>query len=167
MSATNRGAERREADFYATPLASFERILVFLPADSKFYDPCCGDGRLIIRMQHAGLHAKGADIRPAAPGFPVKDYLLDATPRDFVISNPPFSLAREFVEHALKHSREVMFLLRLNFLGAQRRQEFWRRHEPCALFVLSDRPDFTGGGGDATEYAWFYWGRRFSGIKHP
>lgn len=38
-----------------------------------------------------------------------------------------------------------------------RRADFHRRH-PSDVFVLPRRPSFTGGGTDATEYAWFVWG---------
>jgi hypothetical protein len=58
-------------------------------------------------------------------------------------------------------------LLRLNFLGAQRRRDWWKAHEPAALFVLSARPSFTQDGKtDATDYAWFAWTNRYKGIYH-
>lgn len=166
MSATNRGTKRNKADFYATPFESFAPLLEILPRDAEFYDPCCGDGRLIQWLRPI-RRADGADRYPQR-GFPCRrvDFLKDTTQRDFLITNPPFRIAQEIVTHGLRHSREMMLLLRLNFLGAQCRASWWPTHEPNALFCLSDRPDFTGEGGDATEYAWFYWGRRFTGIRH-
>lgn len=96
-----------------------------------------------------------------------QDFLKDTTLRPCVVTNPPFSLAKEFVTHAKSHADEVFMLLRLNFLGAKKRKDWWKQHEPDAIFVLSDRPDFTGDGGDACEYGWFYWGFRYKGIIHP
>lgn len=166
MSATGRGTKRNRADFYATPIDAFKPLLSLLPEDPEYFDPCCGDGRLVVWLRPL-RKASGSDRFPrrAWPCAKV-DFLRDPTQRDFIVTNPPFSLAQEFVAHALRHSRETMMLLRLNFLGAQKRRDWWRLHEPSALFVLSNRPDFTGAGGDATEYAWFYWGRRFQGIHH-
>lgn len=163
MSSTNRGAIRREADFYATPEAAFKPLLAFLPMDKAllYWEPACGDRRLIQWIYEAGGLADGKDLRTDGV-----DFLKDETPRTFIITNPPFSLAQEFCDHALKHANEVMMLLRLNFLGAQKRADWWRKNEPAALFILSKRPDFTGGGGDSCEYAWFYWGHRFTGIHH-
>lgn len=73
---------------------------------------------------------------------------------------PPYSIALEFIEAALsmrKSQGVVAFLLRINFLGSQERAD-WHRAHPCKLYVLPRRPSFTGGGTDATEYAWFVWG---------
>lgn len=73
-----------------------------------------------------------------------------------VISNPPYSEAERFVEHALKIGTTVCFLLRLNWLASKKRAPFHRAH-PSDVYVLPRRPSFTGGGTDATEYAWFVW----------
>jgi hypothetical protein len=87
---------------------------------------------------------------------------------DLIIANPPFSLAEEFLTCALRiraaaHDEgrarrpTVAFLLRLNFMGAQKRYPFWSAAERPKLRVLSERPSFTDGGTDMTDYAWFIW----------
>lgn len=166
MSSTNRGAVRNAADYYATPKSAFKPILPFLKeAPGPIWEPAAGDGRLVRWMRDAGLDAAGDDL---SNGY---DYLKDTSYRGgTVITNPPFSLAFEFCKHATNISGdedEAWMLLRLNFLGSAKRAEWWRDHEPSALFVLSPRPSFTEGGTDSCEYAWFYWGERWNGIKHP
>jgi hypothetical protein len=47
-------------------------------------------------------------------------------------------------------------LLRLNFLGGAKRTAFLRARPPD-IYVLPNRPSFTGHGTDACEYAWFVW----------
>jgi predicted Zn-ribbon and HTH transcriptional regulator len=42
----------------------------------------------------------------------------------------------------LEVSQETFMLLRLNFLGSKERKEWWKKREPNALFVLSERPNF-------------------------
>lgn len=158
MSSTNRGAVRNAADFYPTPESAFRPLLAHLPRDVEYWEPACGDGRLIAWGRQAGLAINGSDLE--------NDFLKDETRRRFILTNPPFTLAKEFCDHALALAPEVLMLLRLNFLGAQKRRAWWQQHEPAALFVLSARPDFTGGGGDSCDYAWFYWGSRWTGIKH-
>ena len=160
MSSTNRGAIRKPMDFYATPETAFKPLLPYLPKNMKYWEPSCGDGRLIKWLNEYGCEADGTDLSLG------KDFLKDTKKRSFIITNPPFSLAQEFCDHALNLSPEVIMLLRVNFLGSQKRKVWWQTHEPSALFVLSKRPDFTGGGGDSCEYAWYYWGKRFTGIKH-
>jgi hypothetical protein len=71
----------------------------------------------------------------------------------------------EFIERALREAPEdadVAFLLRLNFLGSQRRAAFHRSF-PSDVYVLPRRPSFTGGGTDATEYCWMVWGAERGG----
>ena len=111
-------------------------------------------------MLDFGILADGDDLNS---GY---DFLKDTTQRGCILTNPPFSLAQDFCHHALKHSTHVFMLLRLNFLGSQKRKQWWIQHEPSALFVLSQRPSFTDGSTDATDYAWFYWGPAYKGIFH-
>lgn len=165
MSATNRGTVRNKADFYPTPLSAFEPLLPFLPK-VQIWEPACGDRRLIRAINESYDHksfgpiADGADIEG---GY---DYLTDTATRHCVVTNPPYSLAFEFAKHAVFYSKEVFLLLRLNFLASKKRAYWFRQNEPSALFVLSQRPSFTGTGTDATDYAWFYWGSRHKGIFH-
>ncbi|WP_436663579.1 hypothetical protein ACOALA_13645 [Alicyclobacillus acidoterrestris] len=91
----------------------------------------------------------------------------DSERYDFIITNPPFSLAQEFVEKSLTLANCVIMLLRLNFLASGKRKEFWEKHPPTAIHVLTKRPSFTGTGTDATDYAWFVWdttGRQKRGL---
>ncbi len=84
---------------------------------------------------------------------------------DLVVTNPPFTLAMEFVQAALKvlsPSGTCAMLLRLNWLASMKRAEFLSRHCPD-VYVLPRRPSFTGGGTDATDYGWFLW--RGPGVR--
>lgn len=94
---------------------------------------------------------------------------LDTVTPDLIIANPPFSLALEFLKEALSIRERVdanvqemggptvAFLLRLNFMGSQGRYGFWDGVERPKIRVLSQRPSFTDGGTDMTDYAWFIW----------
>ena len=161
MSATNRGSVRKESDFYPTPPEAFRPLLPFIvKLNLPVWEPACGDGRLISMMRHAGIKVGGDDL---IKGY---DFLEDATPRHCIVTNPPFSLALEFCDHALPVSSHTFLLLRLNFLGAVSRRAWWQDHEPDAIFVLSNRPRFINNKSDACEYGWFYWGSTWRGIRH-
>lgn len=160
MSSTNRGAIRKDADFYATPMAAFIPLLPFLEKGKQHWECACGDSRLVTAMQNYGIDAVGTDLRTG------HDFLESTRTSPVIITNPPFSLAFEFCVHAHAHADEVWMLLRLNFLASKKRSAWFKQHEPAALFILSSRPDFTGGGGDSCDYAWFYWGSRHRGIFH-
>ena len=137
MSATNRGAKRVESDFYPTPLTAFTPLIKYLPKNQPIFECASGDGRLVKAMNDAGLKATGKDLD--RDGF---DFLKSRTKRKCIVTNPPFSIALEFCDHALKLAPEVFMLLRLNFLASGKRKEWFQKHEPSALFVLSDRPSF-------------------------
>src|SRR6516162_8138921 len=80
---------------------------------------------------------------------------------DLIITNPPYSKSLEFIQRAISLRSEhgaVAMLLRLNFLCSQQRASWrMRSNTPTGLYPSPRRPDFTGGGGDATEYARFVW----------
>lgn len=156
MSATNRGAVRRESDFYPTPAETTKSLINELDLKTAKYfvwgEPCCGDNAII---NASGLEQwEAIDIKNG------DDYLqCGLSDVDAIITNPPFALAKEFIEKSLGEAEFVAYLLRLNFLGSQKRHDWWQGKEPTHLFTLSKRPSFTGKGTDATEYAWFVWDR--------
>lgn len=137
MSATNRGCVRNPFDHYPTPLTAFAPLIKYLPNNQPIFECASGDGRLVKAMNDAGLKATGKDLD--RDGF---DFLKSRTKRKCIVTNPPFSIALEFCDHALKLAPEVFMLLRLNFLASGKRKEWFQKHEPSALFVLSDRPSF-------------------------
>ncbi|MFA6049723.1 MAG: hypothetical protein WC761_00730 [Candidatus Paceibacterota bacterium] len=74
-----------------------------------------------------------------------------------IITNPPFNKALEFIKKGIEMEAEyVCMLLRLNFLGSAERSTFMRENTPD-IYVLPNRPSFTGKGTDSIEYAWFVW----------
>lgn len=182
MSATNRGdAERREADHYPTPFWPVHRLLerVHLP-DGHWLEPAVGEGNIVraVNMERAGgIVWMSMDIRPrclTTSGHVREhitgDYIWMGCPElrgrrfDVVITNPPFSLAHDFVNQAMQHADIVVMLLRLNWLGSEKRRDWLKAHMPD-VYVLPNRPqmDPEKDGTDATEYAWFVWGMSSGG----
>lgn len=174
MSSTGRGAERSPADFYATPSWCVLRLLehVELPK-GKWLEPSAGEGHIMraLHSVHPTRRIDAIELRPEYRGLLVGEAVflhigdfLQGTrthPRLYglVIGNPPFSLAQEFVEHGLKFGEEVIYLLRLSFLESQKRQAFFNRVGVPDVFVLPERPSFTGEGTDSCAYAWMRWRR--------
>ncbi len=172
MSATGRnlaGNERRADDFYATPAWCTEAIWPHLRRTECVLDPCAGAGAILdVAVKHGaatvGIELDGSRQAIACErGHSVRigDALADRWPFcTAVVTNPPYSLAAFFIDRALSERTEHIdraFLLRINYLGSQKRAAFHRAH-PSDIYVLPRRPSFTGGGTDATEYAWFVWG---------
>ncbi|MCU7836139.1 MAG: hypothetical protein KZQ83_12935 [gamma proteobacterium symbiont of Taylorina sp.] len=155
MSSTNRGAQRHADDFYVTPKWCTESLLPLIDWTQikTFHEPCKGSGAIYNRIQLDDENKYWSEIRCG------RDYLnVDHEQVDIIITNPPYKLAREFIEKALGHGKTVIMLLRLNFLESQGRYEFWQANPPSHIITLSKRPSFTNKGTDSTGYAWFCWG---------
>lgn len=168
MSSTNRGAERRTDDVYETPSWCVTRLLeAWGPRWGELVEPCSGSGQIVKRMT-GGWIWHTCDIREIDPAPSLHHVTGDFLARDpvgpqerigAVITNPPFSLAEEFIRHsrAMYPRADLVFLLRLNFLGSEKRHPLWRDLGAPDVYVFPNRPDFSGGGGDSCEYAWFVW----------
>jgi len=173
VSATNRGAPRREHDDYRTPM-EFALACVqatSIPRTASVLDPCAGTatfGSALRSLGHTGPITE-RDVSPRHEVVTQLDYLEDRSPRgehfDWIIGNPPYGKADEFVTKALTQATEgVAFLLRLGFLAGQRRASNLYSRAMPDVHVLSRRPSFTADGRtDAADYGWFVW-RRFGGY---
>lgn len=175
MSATNRGAVRREADFYATPLESVYSFLDQydgIRPDDSILEPSAGNGNIIKALRNRGYnnHIDAVELREkerinligCADRVIISDFLTDTElgKYDVIIGNPPYSLALEFIDKSLSLLRpdgRLIFLLRTNFLESGKRFQWWQDNTLSGLFVLHKRPSFTGKGTDATSYSWFVW----------
>lgn len=172
MSATNRSDVRIPSDFYPTPAWCVRRLLeaVNLPG-GNWLDPGAGNGAIIdaVNCVRQDVTWAAIDIRPevepyivgAGANFMAADFLTlgydkTALKFDVIITNPPYSLAQGFIEKSLQMANHVAMLLRLNYLAGGKRVDFMRAMPPD-VYVLPNRPSFTGQGTDATEYAWFVW----------
>ena len=168
MSATGRGAIRQPDDFYATPAWATRVILPRLGEPDRILEPCAGAGAIVTECRRQWPDATIDAVELDADRCAAIEGADHALCRDWlgmpyqgrhslIVTNPPFKLALPFIERALVLADTVAMLLRLNFLGSQKRAPFWRQN-PCGVYVLPKRPSFTGGKTDACEYAWFVFG---------
>ena len=180
MSATNRGRERIDADYYPTPAwcvrSIVERFGSAFPR-AGIVEPCCGDGA-IIRAAGAQRFALGIDIRAecAEQVAPLPFMRADirevravdvfpAVVPSLLMTNPPFSLAFEIAQHVRREWPSVpyLMLMRLSFLESEERAE-WLRSDMPDVYVLPHRPSFAFGSTDSASYAWFHW-RTPAGLR--
>lgn len=171
MSATGRGTVRNEADFYGTPAYCVHRLLEAkkLPG-GLWLEPSAGEGAIIkaVNAVRTDVQWSAFEIREACRPFlaPLvrgdRSFIGDFLPVfpvpgvDVAIGNPPFMDAMAFVLRALRWAPHVALLLRLNFLGSAKRRALFANEMPD-IYVLPNRPSFTGKGTDATEYCWMVW----------
>lgn len=156
MSATGRGAERREDDWYSTPPAVTRLILPHLRGGKFVLDPVAGKGAILDVARESGKwdSTYGIELDPVraavcganhsiwrGSAFERADWNIRG---ETVLTNPPFSSALPAVERAIYEigtSGEAAFLLRLAFLESAERAKF-HRENPSDVYVLARRPSF-------------------------
>ena len=63
MSSTNRGSERKENDFYETPISAIEPLIPYIKMlPGPFWEPACGNGAIVKKLRHNGMGCLGSDI---------------------------------------------------------------------------------------------------------
>lgn len=167
----------RGDDFYATPTCAVSSLLAvedkwLPPIGSLIWEPACGDGAIVTPLRAAGYNVFASDIVDrGCPDSEVGSFLgyrpFVAAP---IITNPPFKLAREFVDTALQRAPYVAMLLRLAFLEGCARKP-WFETTPLARVHVSSRrlPMMHRYGwegpkaGSAVCHAWFVWDVRHEG----
>lgn len=182
MSATGRNkTPRRDADGYQTPIELARRLVELLQRDGWCFDggsvlePSAGTGAFVTAVKEntdadvTYIHANDIVYVPGPPASvehsvdvwsagPFEDFTEDGW--SLILGNPPYSQAEQHIRHGLKllaPGGVLAFLLRLAFLESAERIPFWRAHPAAAVYVLSERPSFTGGGTDSTAYGLFVW----------
>ncbi|WP_438751471.1 SAM-dependent methyltransferase [Pararhizobium sp. O133] len=138
-------------------------------------EPAAGRGYMARALAEYFKTVHSADAYPY--GFcPIRDFLTfpyEALSHDWVITNPPFRLAEEFVETALTVARKgVAILARTVFLESVGRYEnIFIKRPPSVFAQFAERVPMVKGRVDAkastaTGYAWFVWENEKQG-EHP
>lgn len=172
MSATNRGSARSESDFYATPISTINKFLdSYQIKQGNVLEPCAGNGNIVRTLREresnwiTALELRQEEyqnLKSISNKAIIHNFLTWQPDMKYktIITNPPYSIAQEFIEKCFEianQETEIIMLLRLAFLESKKRYEFWQKHPVNELYILSERPSFTGKGTDATAYAWFVW----------
>ena len=133
MSTGNRvhAIKDRGDDLYQTPAVAVRVLLRVEPIPAVIWEPCCGPGAIVAEMRRAGRVVVAHDL--VDWGCPEsecrRDFLMEHTSAaSCIVTNPPFKLAEEFVEHALRLCPEVYMLLRVAFLEGLRWERGFARH---------------------------------------
>lgn len=165
-SKVNRG-QRKKSDFYETPYSMTRQFLDALHVKNIEHthvcEPACGHGAITkVLIEKNFDRVTNYDII----GNLKLDYLEDDYTYDCVITNPPYSLADEFIEHALDNNTSYMIalLLPLNYLQGVRRYEKKLFEKLTYVYVFTRMPmlgeTLRNDGKYNTgmqAYAWYVW----------
>lgn len=131
--------ERKPRDYYPTPKAAVMPLLPWLAPQTRFCEPCAGDGRLIWHLEDAGHTCAAAwDIEPRAARVDRQDarQRLIGNIACF-ITNPPWDRP---ILHAiianLASQHTTWLLIDADWLHTKQANGYWQR---CALVVSIGR----------------------------
>jgi hypothetical protein len=134
-------------------------------------EPACGEGYMSRVLSEYFATVRSFDIHSYGFGY-VDDFLSsswDDNSFDWVITNPPFKAAEEFVARGLQIARcGVSVLVRTVFIESVGRWDRLFRDRPCTTFAqFVERVPIVKGRVDpkattATGYAWLIWDKRAS-----
>lgn len=145
------------AEYYPTPIPLAERWLNaliddgFIWKDSSILEPCAGAGNIVRACENIGFtNIRAIDIidypdKCCATEIRTCDFLTtsQSTQVEAVITNPPFSLAEDIIEHAMWMAPVVSFLLPMKYLGGiKRARGLFATHKPTAIYFIPERIRF-------------------------
>jgi len=152
-------------DFYPTPESATNALLSVEAFTGTIWEPACGDGAISKVLERHGCIVKSSDLVDRGYGDSGIDFLVFPK-RDTVnhiVTNPPYSLAQEFIETALLSvTGKVAMLLKLSFLEGEKRRKMFQGTPLARVHVFSKRLTMTRNGeklrsGGMIAFAWFVW----------
>ncbi|MEG8223502.1 hypothetical protein OSJ57_23295 [Sphingomonas sp. HH69] len=137
-------------------------------ANMSVREPCANRGYMVRPLLESFGMVLASDIHDYGFGFPVQDYLFGPddwqSHTDWTFMNPPFRLAAQFIQKALRLSRVgVAAVVRTAFLeGNERYETLFSQCPPWAVAVHVERVPMVKGRVDpdaasATSYTWIFW----------
>ena len=143
--------------------------------DGCVREPAANRGHMVHPLSEYFDTVQASDIHDYGYGYPQHDYLFGPLPStvDWTITNPPFRLAQQFIERAIKTSRiGCAVIVRSAFMeGIGRYNELFSQTPPSHILqfverVVIHKKKLTATGSTATAYSWVIWTaeQRFSGT---
>lgn len=160
MSQRDSGYARVAFDQYETPEWVTRALLPHLPRRIEVvWEPACGSGKMVRAMRGSPFEVVASDIQTGSDFFETGFIAADA-----VVTNPPYSIASDFINEALNRMRPekgvVAMLLRTDFDHAKTRRDLFADHPAFAKkLVLTKRIQWfeESKSSPSFNHAWFIW----------
>ena len=173
LAASNHSdTDRENNDYYATPPKAVEELLKREKFNHYVWECAVGGGHISEILKQNGYDIKCSDIIDRGyTDTEIADFLhTERDKNDFardIITNPPYSMATEFVKHALDismDSTKVAMFLKIQFLETKKRYELFKEYPPKKIYVFVNRVNCGKNGvfgkeSSAVCYCWFVWGK--------
>lgn len=182
LAGGNSNTTREENDFYATDPNT---VLLFLneflqdnKIEGEVLEPACGQGHIseTLKENIPNINITSTDLIDRGYGEGNINFLTHNYNKTFntVITNPPFSLAKEFIEKSLEVSdKYVIMLCKIQLLEGVKRKDMFLNTPLKYVYVHTSRqatwkegkPTDSRGRKWATTMclAWFVWDKEYKG----
>jgi hypothetical protein len=169
MSQRDSGYARVAFDQYETPEWVTRALIPHIPKRVKrIWEPACGSGKMVRALESAGYYVFETDIQRDTDFLDPRIVPVDAPA---IVTNPPYSLAAEFIWRALglteSSSGMVAMLLRTDFDHAKSRRDLFADHPAFAKkLVLTKRIQWfeDSKSSPSFNHAWFIWDWQHEGA---
>lgn len=158
------GYDRAAHDWYREPKEAIDMLLDVESFHGTIHDPACGSGTIPKACEERGHYVVGSDLIDRGYGKTGIDFLKTGTVNDNIVTNPPYNLARDFIEHGLRLARrKVAVLVRLAFLEGQRRGVLFDDSPFARVWVFRNRISMPPGESDveakngSVAFCWCVW----------
>lgn len=182
LAGKSESRDRVEHDYYATDPKALDMLFAAEPFGAgEYLEPSAGEGHLSKRIIELVPNAKVTSldiVDRGLDGVVVTDFLEynGEEKYDYVITNPPYSLGKEFVEKGLEllrdHGKMAMFL-KIQFLEGEKRRDMYKKTPPKYIYVFTKRMATFNNGSEVDEngkrwattmcHAWFVWVKGYQG----
>ena len=168
--------ERESRDYYATNPSCVERLLEKESFNNLILEPACGEGHISKVLLNRGYNVLSTDIVKRSWGGQAeeKDFFSYSRWIGDIVSNPPYSKAKEFTEKAIdiiSEGNKLALFLKLTFLESEGRRKLFEKYPPRRIYVFSKRVNCAKNGNEkeflqssAVCYAWFIWEKGYKGL---
>lgn len=162
---------REKDDFYPTPVSAIYPLLNVERFDDSVWECACGNGAMSDAIKDYGYDVVSTDLVDRGYGKHGVDFLMESDRlADNIMTNPPFKLAQDFIQHAIDLGvKKHCWFLRLAFLaGSKRFNTLFAPNPPARVYIMSKRPTLWRGDEEPTssgtmDYAWFVWCDKHNG----
>ena len=180
MAGGNPTLGRVKDEFYPTPntctigLMELEQHFIRSHTDCV-WECACGDGKMSDIIDEYGFTVISTDLVDRGYGSQM-DFLATTAGKEKVaiVTNPPFNLAPQFIEHAIGYFEVpyLALLLKSTFWHAKRRLPLFRKYPPSVIYPMTWRPDFMNRGAPTMDCSWMIWdvsrpGTMYIPMEHP
>lgn len=186
--------DRAKHDYYATEPKAIDALLEkeYFDKDIPIWENCCGEGHLSKRLSELGYTVISTDLIDRGFGTGNIDFFEQKeTMAPYIITNPPYAFAKEWVEHSLEllpEKGKMALFLPIQFLESDKRRQLFKDMPPTVVHVCVNRI-LCGINGDfrakdqegniiynkdgtpkkmssAKCYAWFVWEKGYKGRTY-